>query len=152
MPLLSLQFFWPTNHQNIWVDTYGLHLTINPINPANCIASDFVSSQVKLDKGLGYGTYVVSYLAPVNTMDNSVIFSPFFLYNEVVPAVPTGSPTHPPEAGGTYTNRFREIDIEVGTWAQTEAKQYGNNQFVLAPKSPPDGGCCTGELDGWKVR
>lgn len=144
---ISLQFWLANNNENVWVDQYGLHLTINPRNPLNgnpatCINSDWVSSEVMLLQSKGYGTYIVSYLAPVNTMDHYTIFSPFFLYNHKVPA----GLGYPPESGGTNDNRFREIDIELGTWADDSLD--GNSQFVLGPQPCPP---CN-ELPGWRVR
>lgn len=82
------------SNTNIFVDAYGLHHLLAPIDSSNC--NSFAASEVELDHTLGYGTYLVSSVGAFNENDPDVTISPFFLWDNT----------------GNNNNGFREIDIE----------------------------------------
>jgi hypothetical protein len=55
---------------------------------------------VWLDRNLGYGTYLVRFVGPVETEPADMTWSPFFLWDDT----------------GNAGNGFREVDIEVARW------------------------------------
>lgn len=109
---------------NVWTDSWGLHLNVWPQNGCG----GWTSSEVILDHTLGYGTYLFRYVSPVENLDPDITWSPFFLWDD----------------SGNAGNGYREVDFEVARWGN--AGDPTSSQFVLRPLQS------NGMVPGWRVR
>jgi hypothetical protein len=100
----SMNFFSPGN---AWVDPGGkLHLRVSRE------ADRWVSSEVKLSRSLGYGSYRFV-VEDVSHLEPAAVFS-LFTWDDLGPS--------------------REVDIEISRWGEPEDK---NAQFVVQPYFVP---------------
>lgn len=77
----------------VWVDAQGLHLNVRPRTAGSC--DNWASSEVWLDRALGYGTYLFSTVGPTEHLDPMVVWG-MFLWDD----------------SGNAANGYREIDFE----------------------------------------
>jgi len=110
--------------ENVWTDSWGLHLNIIPTNGCG----RWTCSEVWLDHALGWGVYLFRFVGPVEFVDPDVTWSPFFIWDDSA------------NAG----NGFREIDFEMARWGN--AGDPTSSQFVLRPLQ------AGGMVPGWRVR
>lgn len=91
--------------RDVWVDAKGLHLRI--------VKRDGVwrSTQVGLEKALGYGTYRFTLASPVDRLDPQVVLG-LFTWDDA------------------ETDAHRELDFEFSRW---EDPLRSNGQFVVQP-------------------
>lgn len=96
--------------ESVWVDQWGLHLTIRKI------ADVWHATEVFTKERVGYGTYTFSVESDVNSYDEAVVAG-FFTWD-----------TAPQEF-------HREIDIEFAAWGQPGGPKF---QYVVQPYDDPD--------------
>ena len=99
-----------------WVDASGqLNLTIHNIG------GNWYSSEVVLDRPLGYGDYVFTTRGRLDTLDPNTVFG-LFLW-EYGPCY---------DEGFLWWNPYNEIDVEFSRWG---SPTNANAQFVAQPAS-----------------
>ncbi|MFZ4508551.1 MAG: hypothetical protein ACOYON_12725 [Fimbriimonas sp.] len=102
--------WWSDDAKSVWVDAKGaLHMTVRNIN------GRWHSTEVYLEKSLGYGTYRFEVASPANAVPNNVVLGLFTWSN-------------PDE------DNHREIDFEISRWGDPKA---ANAQFVVQPYDRP---------------
>ena len=66
------------NINHLWVDNLGLHLTYAPTD-GGC--GGWAATETELDRSLGYGSYLVSFVGVVEHLTPDVTWSPFFIWD-----------------------------------------------------------------------
>ncbi len=103
--------YFSDNEEDVWVDSNGLHLTINNRY------GNWYCTEVILQASLGYGTYIISTSGRVDEIDPNMVFG-IFTWDD-----------HAPEIN------YREMDIELSRWGNPEDPT--NAQYVVQPYTLP---------------
>ena len=98
--------YFSTSSENVWVDEYGLHLTVS-------YQDQWYSTEVQSVDSFGYGVYYFQTYGRIDLLDPNVVFGMFTWDREA-------------------TDLFhREIDIEFTRWG--DPLNETNAQFVVHP-------------------